>query len=1256
MGPDGKPVAVSSGPAQPTSAPEAGSGSVNSLAALAAALGNTSATPVGLGDVTSLYGQVVARTANLPKESKRFTRLKQLSFDRRPSVVLKEWAPKSENKSETPSTAANLKDQVLEDEVLAFQKMVVLGDWAKVKAYLASLPTGEGAAVYDHLLQTFQQPAQPQMMMPPGMPQPPNMMQFMERPSFSVEDVVRLAAAAPPRFALSFYPDDEKKGLTKKQLAGLGGILSLALGQTMLPEVAAARFKHEVAQPQPAFIRREAARILIAAGQAAFIGDFLPSPEKAQTDQDLEALNLLAQHYLALHGRDKQAGHLERAWTVTQATLAFTEGSKEQQEEALRRAVEIAPRIKETLGQAWLDASFSKHPERGMQILATTGSFASQGLVTRPMQLPERLGELKLVKVAVEALLKAAPERAKEWKPTLTLLAAAWLKEAEHTKQYDYTTGMGASMRRDFYGNFYFVNYDDPAMQQQMMMARQGGLPQAIVTADVLQARPNDAWLAHIDPDLRPRLSYVLAQLYLKAGEEQKAFPYIETLAAGQPEQAKELAKEFLRVWTKNHNPNQQNQFRNPYIYFYGFEVRADSIPLTRSKQERNLADLAMWVDRLRKIKLGELDEDLLSRAFTACHSSAEVYKIEAIEKVFGPLGKLKPRTLSSLAQTMRGNLAGLWRNQKEQEKTKTNRKQKDIEIEVLRGYEVARNVIDDGLKKFPDHWALLLAQAALVHDEINYRAELAKTADFSKQRAAAMASFNKAAQAYAKVVATLPEDEQTTQVFDQWFYASLGAVDLGVITEDKQPDWKQPPLIKQALAALPGELAQQHLDKFANALFTRMSSAKPQIKFTYLKGGFMIVDPDHKLVVEARKVYDYYKDLVKEIRLEVKIDGSDDVGHGEPFGVFVNLRHTRDIERESGGFGKYLQNQNSMYFSYNYGRPNTDYRDRFEAAVREAYKEHFDVLSVTFQKPEVNSRADQEYGWRYTPYAYLLVKARGPQVDKLPAVRLDMDFLDTSGYVVLPVESAAVPVNCRAALGKSRPVQKITLVQTLDERQADKGKLIVEIRASGLGLVGKLDQLVDLNPGDFDIVKTEDQGVAVSKFDTEGKEGNFIVSERIWQITLNARSGLTELPRTFRFGTAKTAVHETVFQRFQDADVITAAAEVTLEKEYGKKSQSGVWIAATAGAAGFLLVIACWIALLRRKQSGEEGTGLPDRLTPFTVHALLQETRRSTPPGSAEEAQLVAAQAAIERYYFAGQNGEAPPDLANLARLTLRR
>ena len=40
--------------------------------------------------------------------------------------------------------------------------------------------------------------------------------------------------------------------------------------------------------------------------------------------------------------------------------------------------------------------------------------------------------------------------------------------------------------------------------------------------------------------------------------------------------------------------------------------------------------------------------------------------------------------------------------------------------------------------------------------------------------------------------------------------------------------------------------------------------------------------------------------------------------------------------------------------------------------------------------------------------------------MDKLPPVRLDLDFLDTSGYVVLPIESPALPIDAGAAKAPS--------------------------------------------------------------------------------------------------------------------------------------------------------------------------------------------------------------------------------------------
>ena len=230
-----------------------------------------------------------------------------------------------------------------------------------------------------------------------------------------------------------------------------------------------------------------------------------------------------------------------------------------------------------------------------------------------------------------------------------------------------------------------------------------GGQVVAIEPADLIESQPGESWSKLLDDALEPHFATVSAQLYLKVNEAEKAFPFIEQLARANPRKAKDLAHEFLRVWMRNNNPNTNNR-TNAYMFMYGFERRAESIPLTRSKQERNLKELAEWAVRIKKLPggAGELDDEMMVRAFTACHSSAEVYRTEAIESVFGPMGGLKPKTLAGLVDQMRTNLAGLWKEPAEQQKKKTNRKKKDIEAEVLREWAGRlRGVLRSGLDAY---------------------------------------------------------------------------------------------------------------------------------------------------------------------------------------------------------------------------------------------------------------------------------------------------------------------------------------------------------------------------------------------------------------------------------------------------------------------------------------------------------------------------------------------------------------------------
>jgi hypothetical protein len=449
-------------------------------------------------------------------------------------------------------------------------------------------------------------------------------------------------------------------------------------------------------------------------------------------------------------------------------------------------------------------------------------------------------------------------------------------------------------------------------------------------------------------------------------------------------------------------------------------------------------------------------------------------------------------------------------------------------------------------------------------------------------------------------------------------------------------------------LLALPGETAEKHMGLFANSLFTRMSGLKPNMKFPYLDAGFEIVG-DAEQAREARKVYDYYKDLVTEIQLVTRVDGSAKVGHDSAFGVFIDLHHTREIERESGGFAKYLMNQNSMSYAYNYGRPLENYREKFEEAVRIALEEHFDVLSVTFQEKDVHSRASTTYGWRDTPYAYVLLKAKGPEVDKLPSLKMDLDFLDTSGYVVLPITSPPLPLDASPAQPDRRPYDKLQLTQTLDERRSAEGKLVLEIKATARGLVPALEELVDVRTSDFEVTDTEDEGVAIAKFDPERGEPT-VISERTWMVTYAGRKDLAALPTTFHFPEPTADATEVTYLRYDDADLKSVDPVVSLEQQYGQVRRIWPW----AVAAGVLILLAAvlgWRAWRRRRvETGEGGLHLPQTLTPFNVLSLLRRIEENNGFDPRTRQELASSIETLERYYFAGSNGSDPPDLRRLA------
>ena len=658
--------------------------------------------------------------------------------------------------------------------------------------------------------------------------------------------------------------------------------------------------------------RLTAADLMMKAGMNNYVEQFLPKLDDEATKTNLPALKLWSRLALAMFAKKRVAEWLERAWTINQAIVAMEDANKTDKDAALSNLIELSSQIEKEIGAEWLNASFSDEPERGMRILTNLGT-KSATMASRAAQTSEqqRIKLLRLQNEAVESLLRISPETAEQWNQAITLLAQNWLTEAETSIQFSKQNSRREFMQIDMYGNYYWVDEDD-----YMRRFNNQRRPRPIKIGDMLEVAPSPTWRKLVGDSLQTQFRKVLANLHLRVNEEDKAFPYIEEIAPKHPAIARDLVHEFLRIWTKNHDPNTDKRQRNPYIYMYGFDQKAEAIPLTRSKQERNLMELAGWVDRIRKMPIDDIDESLLANAFTTCHSSAEVFDLDRVRSVFGELGQLKPETVAALCQKMRNNLASNWRDIRQQEAKQTKRREPEVQKEVLRGYSVAMQLAAEAIESSPDNWQLHLARACLMYDKNAYSQSVKKSSEFSDRRDAAFEQFQFAATKYTDIASTLEENDQSTDVFDYWFYASLGACDLGKITDKTVPDLRQYKKIRAAMEQMPVSLSESHMSKFANNLFTRMSPIKPEIKFRYLRGGFEIVG-DHPRAWEARNLYDYYKDLVSEIKLDVMIDGDDSVGHEQAFGLYVNLLHTPEIERESGGFGKYVQNQNNLMYAY---------------------------------------------------------------------------------------------------------------------------------------------------------------------------------------------------------------------------------------------------------------------------------------------------------------------------------------------------
>jgi hypothetical protein len=383
-------------------------------------------------------------------------------------------------------------------------------------------------------------------------------------------------------------------------------------------------------------------------------------------------------------------------------------------------------------------------------------------------------------------------------------------------------------------------------------------------------------------------------------------------------------------------------------------------------------------------------------------------------------------------------------------------------------------------------------------------------------------------------------------------------------------------------------------------------------------------------------------------------VDGSSDVGHGEPFGAQLAVWATRAVSREGGGFGKYLMNEQYNPMT---GQP-VNYKDDLEKKLRETIGEKFEVLAVNFHKPEIQPVGLPRAGWEQFPLAYLLLKARDASVDRLPPVQLDMDFSDGTGLVILPVSSPVALLDARAEKPAARTAAEVSVEEVLDDRKAAEGTVMLEVRAKAKGLVPSLDQLVDVGAvKGLTVAKVEDHGLSIVDLDTSTSTV-VPLTERSWAITFrpNAGAGAVE---SFVFPTARggAGAPKVTLKRYADADIVEAKAIASIAPVRAGGA-TAIWIGAGVVAVG---VAAGLFAILRRHGADSarpaERFAVPEMVTPIGSLALLRRilALNGTVFAAAEQAELSEQISSLEHSYFAPGVGAAGPQDGEL-RVVLER
>ena len=1081
----------------------------------------------------------------------------------------------------------------------AFRQAVMFGDWQAVGETLASLPADKATKVYEKLLEEISKQAvsvgtvlrEPT---PPSEDEDP----YESRRRIVIERQKSDQQPA-PLLSEDFYGLIEAApgNLTESQIPAIAKLVEVALGEGGR-ESLNARLKEGWKglggdTPEGAML---ATRLLSALRWIRDAGPFLPLEESEWEKVDLEQLIFTLEYFTTVGIEDRDERQLARAAAVCARLMKASRignYTRPQFRLAMARLVALLPALEPEAARTLIREQLFGQRATLSDLIAIFGEEGRKA--ARADDLPARVASLGTQRLILDALVTMQ----EPLPPNASLLVLNWLAEAEGCYR---AGGVVAS---------------EMTQAQKMMLRRYGMYDQAKVTTlsteQVLDSAPPAEIVARLNPGLAQRVKLTLLKVkVLAAGAID--LTEVRAYAAAHPGLERQICQDVLAAWvSKQTKPAESEQVKR--MRAYGMYVppqmtqNSRSIPLTRLRQNQNIEELKNLLGELRGISPEPLDPALIVEAFMTLHSGAEVYQIDDIVAIFGPPESMVRAELLNLLEGMRARLGEEWRDPATQQQAGTNRTEKEVKDEVSRGYRTALELAKRGIPDDDSDWRSLITRGRLFYDASQYEFDRQiQLSEYVGLRDDAFTSFRRAAETYASGIGEMPKGQWTIEPYQAWFFVMLGASDLAQLTSNTARTDPGLQAIGDAMRALPGESSDRHLTMFGEMLGTIFPRVPANVRQRFLSSGLKIIGEDHPAAASATRSLDYYRELLDEIQLRVTVDGSTEVGHGRPFGLFIGLESTRQLLRESGGFGKYLRGASQGMG----GPPGRDLRGDFERNIHAALDETFEIVSISFHDGSVKPIPLAREGWMDTPLAYLVLRAKNAAVDRIPSIQIDMDFIDQPGEVVLPVLSQVQPLDARAESVPPRPCPELTFDITLDEREWPDGRLAVEISASGQGVISDLTDFFDYQREGFE-AEVVDGTQAITEFTSDGVTRS-PRADRNWQITYRRQAGAAA-PQRFQLpvpiGPATTAKLD--FKLYRDADLIKLSPE---------EAAKGIVLSATgsagakpwiiAGIALLAMIAVLWFALRSRKPRAavDKGFTAPAEPTPFSTVAFLRRVR----------------------------------------------